>query len=129
MTLLTIVELTPWFLPPVNPARAGMYIVDFPEYVKCKDAGIYYAHFNGIDWGYMYSSFSTAVDAGKSKTDRHTQLAWRGLANDPNESTQMNPKTDDKPLHGDAYRLCTVGLLAVANIVIWGHIAIKIIFQ
>lgn len=129
MTLLTIVELTPWFLPPVNPARAGVYIVDYPEYIKAKDDCLWYAYFNGVDWGWMYESVETAVNAGKSKTDRHTQLAWRGLAKDPNESTQMNPKIDDKPLHGDAYKLCTAGLLAVATIVIWGYITANIIFQ
>lgn len=129
MTLLTIVELTPWFLPPVNPARAGVYIVDYPEYIKAKDDCLWYAHFNGVDWGWMYESIETAKKAEEDKLNRNKYLAWRGLAKDPNEGVQMNLKTNDKPLHGDAYRLCTVGLLAVANIVIWGHLAIKIIFQ
>ena len=35
----------------------------------------------------------------------------------------------DKPLHGDACHICAVGLLLLANIIIWGFVIILGVMQ
>ena len=73
-------KTTPWFDTKEKPVRAGVYIADWPE--EAKDRNVWFAYWDGSQWGYMYRDPNDAArDYKRHPEHRHKagKLVWRGL--------------------------------------------------
>ena len=73
--------LTPWYPMNIKPARIGVYQADWNIPSPAFENDVWYAYFDGKEWGWMQPNPDKALRSYQMEQHRrHAYLIWRGIA-------------------------------------------------